>query len=47
MKSLKLISVLLDYPQDSLWEHGSEVRAACQELPQAAQTLRLAAEGRG
>ena len=41
MKSLKLISVLLDYPQDSLWEHASEVRAACQELPLAAQRSAL------
>lgn len=42
MKSLKLISVLLDYPQDSLWEHASEIHAACQELPLAAQRQALA-----
>jgi nitrate reductase molybdenum cofactor assembly chaperone NarJ/NarW len=26
MKLLKLIAVLLDYPQDDLWNHGDELR---------------------
>lgn len=29
MRMLKLLSVLLDYPQDALWAHGEELRAAC------------------
>ena len=28
MKLLKLIAVLLDYPQEELWEHAGELRAA-------------------
>jgi nitrate reductase delta subunit len=28
MKLLKLIAVLLDYPQDELWDHGDELRQA-------------------
>ncbi|QIL20319.1 nitrate reductase molybdenum cofactor assembly chaperone [Thermomonas sp. HDW16] len=28
MKLLKLMSVLLDYPGDELWQHGDELRAA-------------------
>jgi nitrate reductase delta subunit len=28
MKLLKLLSVLLDYPRDTLWQHGEELRAA-------------------
>ena len=28
MKLLKLIAVLLDYPQDELWAHGEELRQA-------------------
>ncbi|MBP8924545.1 MAG: nitrate reductase molybdenum cofactor assembly chaperone [Pseudomonadales bacterium] len=37
MNTLKLISVLLDYPQDALWEHAAELRSACHELPDEAQ----------
>ena len=29
MKLLKLIAVLLDYPQDDLWAHADELREAC------------------
>ncbi|MEO5963727.1 MAG: hypothetical protein ABIO75_03735 [Thermomonas sp.] len=28
MSMLKLIGVLMDYPQDELWEHGDELQAA-------------------
>ncbi len=31
MKLLKLIAVLLDYPQEELWEHAGELRAACDD----------------
>lgn len=31
MKLLKLIAVLLDYPQDALWAHADELRAACDD----------------
>ncbi|RMH93774.1 nitrate reductase molybdenum cofactor assembly chaperone [Lysobacter pythonis] len=31
MKSLKLIAVVLDYPQDDLWRHGDELRAAADD----------------
>jgi nitrate reductase delta subunit len=30
MSALKLIGVLLDYPQDELWEHGEELLAAAE-----------------
>lgn len=35
MSTLKLIGVLLDYPQDELWQHGAELLAAVEasELP--------------
>lgn len=33
MGMLKLIGVLLDYPQDELWEHAGELRAAAAEAP--------------
>lgn len=33
MKVLKLIGVLLDYPQDELWEHREELLAAAAEAP--------------
>lgn len=35
MSLLKLVSVLLDYPQDALWQHGDELLEAAgeQELP--------------
>lgn len=36
MKVLKLLSVLLDYPRDELWQHGAELRAAVQEAALAA-----------
>ncbi len=39
MSLLKLVSVLLDYPQDALWEHG-------EELLQAAQAAELAPKRR-
>ena len=32
MKLLKLIGVLLDYPQDELWEHREELLAASEDL---------------
>lgn len=37
MSLLKLVGVLLDYPQDELWEHGEELLAAAQDdaLPAA------------
>ena len=37
MSLLKLIGVLLDYPQEALWEHGEELLAAAQDdaLPPA------------
>lgn len=40
MSSLKLISVLLDYPQDALWQHADELlaAAAAAELPAASRT---------
>ncbi len=31
MSSLKLIGVLLDYPQDDLWQHGDELVSAVQD----------------
>ena len=31
MKLLKLIAVLLDYPDEALWAHGDELRAATQD----------------
>lgn len=31
MGILKLISVLLDYPQDALWQHGDELLQACDD----------------
>lgn len=31
MSMLKLIGVLMDYPQDELWEHGDELQAALTE----------------
>ena len=31
MSMLKLIGVLMDYPQDELWEHGDELQAALAE----------------
>lgn len=31
MSLLKLIGVLLDYPRDELWQHGEELRQACDE----------------
>ncbi|WP_240126103.1 nitrate reductase molybdenum cofactor assembly chaperone [Thermomonas alba] len=33
MKVLKLIGLLLDYPDEALWEHGDELRAACAAAP--------------
>ena len=37
MSLLKLVGVLLDYPQDALWQHGDELLAAAEEsgLPTA------------
>lgn len=37
MKLLKLMAVLLDYPQEALWAHGDELRAAADDpaLPHA------------
>lgn len=37
MSLLKLVGVLLDYPQDALWQHGDELLAAAGDpgLPQA------------
>jgi len=37
MSLLKLVGVLMDYPQDALWEHGDELLAATDDpgLPQA------------
>ena len=32
MSLLKLIGVLLDYPQDDLWQHGEELIAAAREV---------------
>lgn len=42
MNALKLISVLLDYPRDELWQHGQALMAACGDagLP-AARTTQL------
>ena len=31
MSLLKLVGVLLDYPQDALWEHGEELLAAAED----------------
>ena len=31
MSMLKLVGVLMDYPQDELWEHGDELQAALAE----------------
>lgn len=31
MRSLKLIAVLLEYPQDDLWKHGEELRKAADD----------------
>lgn len=31
MNALKLIGILLDYPQDELWQHGDELLAAVRE----------------
>ncbi len=38
-QTLKLLSALLDYPADSLWQHGPDLLAACadQTLPRAAR----------
>lgn len=36
MSLLKLISVLLDYPQDEMWQHGDELVAAVDEASLAA-----------
>ncbi len=33
MSLLKLIGVLLDYPQDALWQHGEELLAAAEASP--------------
>ena len=30
MSLLKLVGVLLDYPQDELWRHGEELLAAAE-----------------
>lgn len=37
MSLLKLVGVLVDYPQDELWQHGEELLAACDDpaLPPA------------
>ena len=37
MSLLKLVGVLLDYPQDGMWQHGDELLAAVEAcgLPQA------------
>lgn len=37
MSMLKLLGVLIDYPQDELWQHGTELLAACDDeaLPKA------------
>ena len=32
MNTLKLISILLDYPHDELWQHREELHQACQHL---------------
>ena len=48
MSLLKLISVLLDYPQDELWQHGDELRDAVNELTlPAAHRAGLAAFAQG
>jgi len=31
VKLLKLVSTLVDYPQDELWQHGGELLAACDD----------------
>ena len=32
MSTLKLISALMDYPRDELWQHGDELRAAAKSI---------------
>ncbi|WP_297829394.1 nitrate reductase molybdenum cofactor assembly chaperone [Thermomonas sp.] len=39
MSLLKLVGVLLDYPQDALWEHGEELLAAA-EAPRLSKARR-------
>ena len=43
MSLLKLLSVLIDYPRDELWEHGGELLAACAD-PELAPHRRGALE---
>lgn len=43
MSMLKLIGVLMDYPQDELWEHGDELQAAlAQSAPGLSSSRRRA-----
>ncbi len=44
MKLLKLIAVLLDYPQDDLWAHADELREACAD-PALSPARRFALRG--
>ena len=44
MKLLKLIAVLLDYPQDDLWAHADELREACAD-PALSPARRVALRG--
>lgn len=44
MKLLKLISVLLDYPQEDLWAHGSELHEAVDD-PALSKARRTALHG--
>jgi nitrate reductase delta subunit len=44
MKLLKLIAVLLDYPQDELWAHGDELRQAVDD-PALSPARRAALRG--
>ncbi|SFM98189.1 respiratory nitrate reductase chaperone NarJ [Izhakiella capsodis] len=34
MKRLKVISLLMDYPQQAIWQHQQELTQACEQLPQ-------------
>jgi len=44
MRLLKLIAVLLDYPQDDLWAHADELREACAD-PALSPARRVALRG--
>lgn len=48
MNALKLIAVLLDYPQEELWSHGEALRQACTDCglpPAPTQALAEFADG--